>query len=194
MALKRAGCKEIVKTLNRECFSSSTGRRWGKTTVHKVLTNEAYCGTLVFGGRPGHPAIHSGEPPVSVEDAWQPIIDKDTFWQVQRVMFENAPRAVHPRIVPSFYLLSGILFCTCGSATVGRSAKSYQYYYCTCNRICKQGREACNSRILPKEKIERLVIEQIKSKILDEKYLEELVRLVNIELDDGLSLIGEKNG
>jgi site-specific DNA recombinase len=75
---------------------------------------------------------------------------------------------------------------------VGRSVKSYQYYYCTCNRICKQGREACNSRILPKEKIERLVIEQIKSKILDEKYLEELVRLVNIELDDGLSLIKEK--
>jgi site-specific DNA recombinase len=45
---------------------------------------------------------------------------------------------------------------------------------------------------LPKEKIERLVNDQIKSKILDKKYLEELVRLVNIELDDGLSLIKEK--
>jgi site-specific DNA recombinase len=192
MALKRIGCKEIAKTLNREGFFTSTGRRWRKTTVHKILNNEAYCGTLVFGGRPSHPAIRSGEPPVRVENAWQPIIDKDTFWQIQRVMSENAPRAVHPRIVPSFYLLSGMMFCSCGSAMVGRSAKSHQYYYYTCNRICKQGREACNSRILPKEKIERLVIDQIKSKILDEKYLEELVRLVNIELDDGLSLIKEK--
>ena len=192
MALKRIGCKEIAKTLNREGFFTSTGRCWGKTTVHKILNNEAYCGTLVFGGRPGHPAIRSGEPPVRVENAWPFIIDKDLFRQVQRGLSKNAPRAVHPRIVPSFYLLSGILVCTCGSAMVGRSAKSHRYYYYTCNRSCKQGREACNSRILPKEKIERLVIEQIKSKILEGKCLEELVRLVNEELDVGHAVIKGK--
>ena len=107
-------------------------------------------------------------------------------------MSKNAPRAVHPRIIPSFYLLSGILVCTCGSAMVGRSAKSHRYYYYNCNRNCKQGRKACNSRILPKEKMERLVIDQIKSKILDVKYLEKLVKLVNVELDTGHVLIREK--
>ncbi len=192
MALKRIGCKEIAKTLNREEVFTSTGQRWGKTTVHKILNNEVYCGTLVFGGRPGHPAIHSSEPPVRVEDAWQPIIDKYTFNQVQKVMSKNAPKTVHPRIVPSFYLLSGILFCTCGSAMVGRSAKSHRYYYYACNRGCKQGREACDSRILPKKKIEHLVIEQIKSKILDGKYLEELVRIVNEELGAGYAVVKEK--
>jgi site-specific DNA recombinase len=192
MALKRIGCKQIAMTLNREGFFTGTGQRWGKTTVHKVLNNEAYCGTLVFGGRPGHPAIHSGEPPVRVENAWPAIIDKETFQQVQKIMSRNAPKAVHPRIVPSFYLLSGILVCTCGSAMVGRSAKSHRYYYYTCNRSSKQGREACNSRILPKEKIERLVIDQIKSKILDSKYIEELVSLVNVELDSGHVLIKEQ--
>ncbi|MFC2014036.1 zinc ribbon domain-containing protein [Chloroflexota bacterium] len=75
---------------------------------------------------------------------------------------------------------------------VGRSAKSHRYYYYTCNRSCKQGREACNSRILPEDKIERLVIDQIKSKILDGKCLEELARLVNAELDAGHVLIKEK--
>jgi site-specific DNA recombinase len=163
-----------------------------KTTVHKVLNNEAYCGMLVFGGRPGHPALHSGEPPVRVENAWPAIIDKEIFQEVQKIMSRNAPRAVHPRIVPSFYLLSGLLFCSCGSAMVGHSAKSHKYYYYTCNRSSKQGREACNSRILAKDKIERLVIEQIKSKILDGKYIEELVRLVNEELDAGHVLIKEK--
>ena len=127
-----------------------------------------------------------------VENAWPSIVDKETFQQVQKIMSKNAPRAIHPRIVPSFYLLSGILVCTCGSAMVGRSAKSHRYYYYTCNRNCKQGKEACNSRILPKEKIERLVIDQIKSKILDGKYLEELVRLINVELDAGHFLIKEQ--
>lgn len=159
MALKGVGCKEIARALNREGLYSSTRKRWGKTTVHKILNNEAYCGTLVFGGRPGHPARRSGEPPVRVENAWPSIVAKETFQQVQSMMSQNAPRVVHPRIVPSFYLLSGILFCSCGSAMVGRSAKSHRYYYYTCNRSCKQGREACDSRILPKEKIERLVID-----------------------------------
>jgi site-specific DNA recombinase len=129
---------------------------------------------------------------VRVENAWPAIIDKETFQQVQRIMSKNAPQAVHPRTVPSFYLLSGILVCTCGSAMVGRSAKSHQYYYYTCNRSCKQGREACNSRVLPKDKIEQLVIEQIKSKILDGKYIEELARLVNEELYAGHVLIKDK--
>ena len=75
---------------------------------------------------------------------------------------------------------------------VGRSAKSHRYYYYTCNRSCKQGREACNSRILPKDKIERLVIDQIKSKVLDRQCIEELVKLVNVELDTGHVLIKEK--
>ncbi|MDO9580840.1 MAG: recombinase family protein, partial [Bacteroidales bacterium] len=192
MALKRIGCKQIASTLNREGFLTSTGQRWGKTTVHKILNNEAYCGTLVFGGRPGHPALHSGEPPVRVENAWPSLIDKDTFRQVQKVMSHNAPKAVHPRIVPSFYLLSGMLVCACGSAMVGRSAKSHRYYYYTCNRSCKQGREACDSRILPKDKIERLVIDQIKQRVLNRQCLEELVRMVNEELDTGHLLTKDK--
>jgi len=71
-------------------------------------------------------------------------------------------------------------------------AKSHRYYYYTCNRSCKQGREACNSRILPKDKIERLVVDQIKRKVLDRQCLEELVRLVNEELDAGHVLIKDR--
>ncbi len=70
MALKDVGCKEIAKALNKEGIRTGGGQRWGKTTVHKVLTNEAYCGILVWGGRPGHAAIRSGDSPVRVENAW----------------------------------------------------------------------------------------------------------------------------
>ncbi len=65
---------------------------------------------------------------------------------------------------------------------IGRSAKSHQYYYYMCNKSCKQGREACKARNLPKDKLESLVIDQIKEYILTEQCLEELVRLVNEEL------------
>jgi len=192
MAFKRAGCKEIGKALNREGFRTSSGQRWGKTTVHKILTNEAYCGTLVWGGRPGHTAIHNGEPPVRVENAWPAIIDRQTFQHVQEKMSSNAPQSVHPRIVPSFYLLSSLLFCSCGRAMIGRSAKSHQYYYYTCNTSNKQGRDACSARSLPKDKLEDLVIEQIKERVLTQANLENLVKLVNEELDSSNVIFQDK--
>lgn len=46
-AARGSGCKEIARTLNREGCRTSTAERWGRVTVHKILTNEAYCGTLV---------------------------------------------------------------------------------------------------------------------------------------------------
>jgi hypothetical protein len=46
-----------------------------------------------------------------------------------------------------------------------------------CNRGNKRGKESCNARNLPKEKIEKLVIEQIKQKVLTPEYLEGMVRL-----------------
>ena len=186
------GCKEIAKTLNREGFRTSKGERWGKVTVHKILTNEAYCGILVWGGRLGHPALCSGEPPVRVENAWPTIIDKEVFQLVQHRMGLKSPRAIHPRIVPSFYLLSGLLFCSCGRAMIGHSAKSHRHFYYMCSRSCKQGKEACDARMLPKEKLERLVIEKLQSKVLTDENLEELAKLVNEELKSASSELQER--
>ncbi|MBA7695809.1 hypothetical protein ES703_104448 [subsurface metagenome] len=182
MAVKDTGCKEIAKTLNREGFRTSKGERWGRVTVHKVLTNEAYCGTLVWGGRPGHPAIRSGEPPVRVENAWSAIIERETFQLVQQKMTSKSPQVTHPRTVPSFYLLSGLLFCSCGRAMIGHSAKSHTHFYYLCSRNFKQGKDACDARMLPKERLERMVIEQLRSKVLTDENLEKLVTLVNEEL------------
>ncbi len=43
------GLVEVAKALNREGIISPRGNSWGKTTIHKILTNEAYIGTLVWG-------------------------------------------------------------------------------------------------------------------------------------------------
>jgi DNA invertase Pin-like site-specific DNA recombinase len=192
LASKGMGCKEIAKTLNKEGYHTSKQHQWGQTTVHKVLTNEAYCGTLIWGGRLEHEAIRSGIPPVRIENAWPAVIDRETFNNVRQKMSNNAPKAVHPRVVASFYLLSGLLYCACGQAMIGRSAKSHQYYYYVCNRGHKKGKESCNARNLPKEKIEKLVIEQIKQRVLTPEYLEGLVKMVNEELDSTHGLLKNK--
>jgi hypothetical protein len=80
------------------------------------------------------------------------------------------------------YLLSGILFCSCGYAMTGHSAKSGKYHYYQCSRRFKQGDEACSAREKPKEKLERLIIEQLKARVLTDENLEELVAMVSEEL------------
>ena len=75
---------------------------------------------------------------------------------------------------------------------IGRSAKSHRYYYYVCNRSYKQGKEACNALSLSKKKLESLVIEKIKSRILTPECLEELVKLVNQELDSASILVKDK--
>ena len=40
---------DVTKALNAEGVASPRGKQWLKTTVHNVLLNEAYTGTLVRG-------------------------------------------------------------------------------------------------------------------------------------------------
>ena len=42
------GMLDITRTLNDEGIASPAGKVWGKTSVHKVLTNEAYTGTFTL--------------------------------------------------------------------------------------------------------------------------------------------------
>ena len=47
MALQGKSTLDITKTLNVEGIPTSTGKHWLKSTVHRILSNEAYTGTLV---------------------------------------------------------------------------------------------------------------------------------------------------
>ena len=47
-ALEGKGLKQIVKRLNAEGIASPRGKGWIKTAVYRILTNEAYTGTLVW--------------------------------------------------------------------------------------------------------------------------------------------------
>ncbi|HEX76933.1 MAG TPA: recombinase family protein [Dehalococcoidia bacterium] len=78
--LSGQGLKEIAKGLNRDGLTTRTGKKWGTTSVHNVLRNEAYAGVLVWDRRRKRRISASdGLPPVRVEDAWPAIVDRDTF-------------------------------------------------------------------------------------------------------------------
>jgi site-specific DNA recombinase len=75
---------------------------------------------------------------------------------------------------------------------IGRSAKSHHYHYYICNGGYKQGKDACDARALPKDRLEHLVIDQIKCRVLNREWLEELVGLVNEELDSTHGILRDR--
>ena len=169
-----------------------TGKRWSRTTVYKILTNEAYCGTLVWRGRNGFAAAKRGDKPVRIENAWSAIIDKGTFNFIQSQMKERGPKITHPRKVSSFYLLSGVLRCACGSAMTGHSAKSGKHFYYLYSRNYRQGKDACPQMMLPKEKLEKAVVDQIITRILSDASIEDMVETTNYLLKFQASELGDK--
>lgn len=70
------------------------------------------------------------------------------------------------------------------------SGHRYQYY--VCGNVRRKGREVCPAAMLPRDKVEGFVIDRIKSYILTEENLEELVRLTNEELAQNSSAENER--
>ena len=93
-ALESKGLVEIAKGLNNEGIIGPRGRSWGKTTIHKILTNEVYTGALVWGR-----TSNRNLPPIRVENAWPAIVDHDVFEQVQSKLKKRVFTSLHPKRV-----------------------------------------------------------------------------------------------
>ena len=99
-----------------------------------------------------------------------------------------------PGRVGSQYLLSGLLRCgVCGRPYSGQGAKSGRFAYYVCGSLFREGEGAgaCTARYLNAAKVEDLVIEKVRERILTEETITELVTLVAEEIDN---LAGEVNG
>ncbi len=96
LAESRKGMLKIVRILNDEGISSPRGKLWNKPTVHNILRNEAYLGTLVWGAN-----AKDGAPPVRVEDAHPAIVSKRDFQKARRLLGSRAPKKVNPRRAPA---------------------------------------------------------------------------------------------
>ena len=179
MALQGKSTLDITKTLNGEGIPTSTGKHWLKSTVHRILSNEAYTGTLVWGVD-----AKDGAPPVRVEDAFPAIVTKQEFRRITRSLRSKAPARVNPRRASSPYLLSGLVKCEkCGKALTAAEAKSGKYSYYVCHSLLKKGKGTCKTPRLNSKRFEKLMIDQIRANILTESNIRDLVRLMDEEMD-----------
>ena len=179
-ALAGTGITDIVRNLNDRSVPSPKGKGWNKSGVHFILSNEIYTGTMVWGIQ----AKRFVEP-LRIPDYCPAIIDKATYDTVQKLVACRAPKVCHPRVTTSRFLLSGLTKCGhCGKALVGQDAKSGKFSYYVCGSLNKKGAGACKAKYLNAPRFEALVLDKIKTLILNEDRISELVKMVNEELSE----------
>ena len=178
--------KEIANRLNTEGKRTRSGNPWSRTVIYYMLTNPIYTGTLVWNWFRVGRDLRNGrakEEVLRVPDSHPALIPSAEFERVGQLMAQRSPKVIHPRSVASPHLLSGLLFCVrCGSKMIAIGAKSGRFTYYTCSTYWRQGKMVCQAKMLNTDKLEALIVQVIKERILTDEHLTKLVWLIAQEL------------
>lgn len=188
------GGKAIVNMLNDEGIPSATGKKWGTTIVHRILSNPVYVGTIVWGKTKGgkfsrlentwndtNPGsyMHDRDKWVVCENAHEPLVSRDTFQRVQEIKKQRDcfKSGTGGRTQGSPYLLTGIMYCShCGHKMKGRTlrtgGRTYQYYEDA--GFHQKGRTYCSNIWLRREWLDDFVLDRIARRLENPGWVERI--------------------
>jgi len=191
------GVGAIRHLLNTEGVKFRGGRRFTKNLILGILRNEKYCGDATFGkrlNRRQRPMDWKLEP-ITIKDAHEPIIDRQAWEHVQELLSSRRRERKHPRAVASDYLLSGLITCGfCGANFVGVSAhsKGRRYRYYVCNTQRRAGSTGCQQPSFNATVLERIVLEEFKSRLTTREAIAELIKARNDLTKDELEKLAKR--
>lgn len=155
---------------------------WNRTTVKRILKNEMYLGNMVQGIRK-KPSYKSKEVVSVPKNQWiivnnthEPIIEEETFSQVQRLLKEKKRSDGHGNC----HVLSGKVKCmVCGSTmyrvTLQNRNGNIRYHYLRCSRANKKT-GLCNGPTIRLDLLEslvqnkmRLYLQTVNEKIIEDE-------------------------
>jgi site-specific DNA recombinase len=174
--------REITRRLNTDGVATPTGKPvWGTSTVGRLLTNEAYIGTVYWNKTESVPDPRPGRHNRQVRrdrSEWiaidcAPIVTDDAFTAAQHVSRDNtkwSPRHANP----NEWLLRGLIRCgACGVGVNchrmrGRDGTVHRYYYCRNHDPLRAGGEEnrCTERNIRSDALDTFVFEQVRQALL----------------------------
>ncbi len=144
------------------------GRDLRGRPVHVILTNRCYAtGKWPYGVRNSRTGQRH-DPASIVEIDVPTVIPLDLFEHVQARLAAHNPKVTPSRVVNGPTLLTGLAVCaSCGAGVTRtgtrRRERSYSYYSCA---GCQQkGKSVCQGRHMPMEKLDDLVIANVKERL-----------------------------
>lgn len=140
--LQGNGTGKIASILLKEGVPSKNGGTWRNNTIKNILINEVYLGTLVQ-NKSQTIDVTMRKVNKMPEDQWvkhynnhEPIIDEETFLNVNKIFKGNSEKAKQARYsikgterASNASLFSNLVKCSCGSAMSIRRKKNRKPFY-----------------------------------------------------------------
>ena len=168
--LSGMGANAIANKLFQSGISTDSIKKWSYSGVYRILRNEAYTGNLLLQKtyrldfRTKVSKINHGDVrQYHVEGSHEPIIDRQTFDEVQREIERRnqiRPESTIPR-EKTENLFTGMVVCGICGFHYGRKHQQCAgrvSYLWLCNKYGKRGKSACPSQKIP----ENILIEKTK--------------------------------
>jgi site-specific DNA recombinase len=160
--LKERSLQKVVAELNRRGWTTKSwktkkghlreGTAFSKSNISRFLTNPVYIGCVKLQGQ-----VYDGE--------HRGIITKATFDKVQTILNDNLRTHGNKERNKYNHLLKGLIRCgACGAAYVPTRTKkgSRVYRYYTCSSAQKNGHETCPHPNIAADKLEKMIVQQIR--------------------------------
>jgi site-specific DNA recombinase len=185
--------EEVRRRLAAQRVPSPGGReRWTRTTLWKLLKNQAFCGTAIFGKtervprqprlRPfrGHPAVPRStttkraavsSPPISIPVP--ALVSAELFAIVQQQLEDNRQRRLGQ--TRRSFLLQGLLECACcGYAYTGRRTQKYAYYGCLGGDASRWGgQKVCHNKLVRIDCLDEAIWNDVTALLQNPRLLQE---------------------
>ena len=181
----------IIDKLNDLGYKTKRGNKFGKNSLHGILSNEKYTGVYVFnktqrkginGKRNGHKQKSEDEI-IKVEGGMPQIIGKDIFIQAQEMM-QKRKKAPGSHKARTLYLLTGIIKCgECGHAMQGNKRKDkYGNDYISYRCGCRKQKRDCKNKEIKREYLEEFVLTELEEHVLNDNAIPALSKELNERL------------
>ena len=181
----------IIDKLNNLGYKTKRGNKFGKNSLHGILSNEKYTGVYVFnktqrkgvnGKRNGHKQKSEDEI-IKVEGGMPQIIDKEVFKQAQEMM-QKRKKVPGSHKATTLYLLTGLIKCgECGHAMQGNKRKDrYGNDYISYRCGCRKQKRDCKNKEIKRDYLEEFVLIELEKHVLNDDAIPALSKELNERL------------
>ena len=155
--------------------------KWNANAIKRILTNELYIGNLVQGKRTTinykNHKIKRKNPQewIKIENTHDPIIDKETFIKVQRLIKERTKQNHKTNLI---HIFSGKVFCLeCNHYMRKKNSTKHEYLICSNNQ---NGYNDCSNKTsIRYDLLEKIILNEI-NKLIKKYYDIKILNNINL--------------
>lgn len=188
------GHLKITQYLNRQGIPSKRGGTWGTNSVRTILANPVYLGITIYNATTlvrdssgkAKRVVRPEEEWIIRHDTHTPLITQEEFDRIQHIIRERREKDTKEWSCTKKYLLSGLLYCeVCKCKIYGgkqgsknRKKKGSEEPYVFYSYVDQNRYGLCDtkSKYWNMEKVDRLVMEELKKFFSDQSLIEERIR------------------